>query len=197
MEKPTGSEISPLFISEMFGRYVNWKILLHFTRNPTREYYVNELSDSLKIGRGTASQSLRHLADIGLLERIERANLRHYRLRDTLLSREIKRLYGIAVFCQIQAGERIMENEAVLSVALYGSYASGEWDHKSDVDLLLISDGSVDYTDVACEVSEFLDAEVNVEVISSGAWLNLRGSKDVFYENVIRNHVILAGGELP
>ena len=188
------------FMSEMFSKYANWKILLHFIKNPTGEFYVNEVSGSLEVGRGTASQSLRLLASMGLLRRIERGNLCHYRLNDCILTRELKRMYVISVLSRLGVAERLVgESPSILTVALYGSYSSGGWDEKSDIDLLVVTAGgqNVDYMQSIEEASNVLGAEINVEAVPSSVWLNLRESRDAFYESIIRNHIVLYGGELP
>ncbi len=181
---------------ELFGKYAYWKMLRYFALNPSSEIYVQELSKKLDLSAGMCSRGLRDLEESGILNRSEKGKAHYYRLVDNYLTRALKRF--IVLFQLHDAGvvEKITSRYPdIVSIALYGSYAGGDFDESSDIDMLLIAHGKADW-DLE-DLEETLGAEINIETMSPGNWLKRKHERDSFYAAVMDTHVLLWGGELP
>ena len=82
----------------------------------------------------------------------------------------------------------------MISIVLYGSFADGTYSGKSDIDILIIAPkrAKIDLD----RIERKLNREINLQIISLGQWLAMKEKNKGFYETVVRNHVILSGGEL-
>jgi predicted nucleotidyltransferase len=83
--------------------------------------------------------------------------------------------------------DRLLELEPT-SIILYGSFARGENDEKSDIDILVIAEKK----DVP-NLQGTLGREVNVSVYSEAEWNNKAKEDKAFYEQVIIYGVPLYG----
>ncbi len=86
----------------------------------------------------------------------------------------------------------------MISLAVYGSYASGNFDEKSDIDLLLISFKSKShFLNLIQNIEKYLSKEVNYEVFNLSKWQKIKKENEPFYQEIMRNHILLTGSELP
>ncbi len=86
----------------------------------------------------------------------------------------------------------------MISLAVYGSYASGNFDEKSDIDLLLISAKSkAHFLNLIQNIEKYLSKEVNFEVFNLSKWQKIKKENEPFYKEIMRNHILLTGSELP
>jgi len=173
-------------------RFKGWVVLEHFLRNPTTEIHVKELARRLNIGPLTASSYLKSYASEGLLRREKKANLMlHSLMNDKLLVKKLKQFYALAWLEEIGFAKTILkENPAATGIILYGTYANGEYDEHSDVDIIVFS---VDDTFPKAAVA-LLGKDATLSVYSLSKW---RKTSAEFRAAVSKNHVVLHGAGLP
>ncbi|MDF0591239.1 nucleotidyltransferase family protein [Candidatus Methanocrinis natronophilus] len=82
------------------------------------------------------------------------------------------------------------------SLAVYGSFASGNLDEHSDLDLLVIGEESGVDWDRVLELESALGREAQLTVIPFYRWQALKSEGERFAESVLRNHVLIKGVEL-
>jgi predicted nucleotidyltransferase len=187
-------------LNTSFSKYAGWNVLQWFTAHPYEEIHVNRLSRELGIGTGTSSRLLRELLETGLLHRREVANASLYSLdNESGTVRELKRLRTVM---ELESGgvveSFLRHDDAIITLALYGSYASGENDARSDVDILLISGSNgEDYPAALKNVEKALGGEASLLKFSLTSWRKLKTDDPDFYGTVIANHVVLWGSQLP
>ncbi len=179
-------------ITEEWQKFRGWSVLEFFLKND-REVYVKELSRELKISPHTANYYLKFYKNAGILTERKKGNLTLYTLSDNSLVRELKRFYIIDQI--ISAAPRLCANKAI-SVALYGSCASGTYDKSSDIDMLVISQSKDINLNMLKSIEEKTGKEVKVEVLRLGEWRRLKRKKDKFAKSIISNHVLLCGAEI-
>ncbi|MFH0817351.1 MAG: nucleotidyltransferase domain-containing protein [Candidatus Micrarchaeota archaeon] len=179
----------------LFEETVKWKILSFFFANSDKEFYVNELSRSTGVSSGSVSITCGSLLKEGLLKRIERGNLLFYKLNgDNPLVRKLKTTWFLERLLRLR---KSWENEEFQSVALYGSYASGEFVSKSDVDLLVITNVKEEVVfDAFRKIMEKNNREVSITVMPVSKWMKIAKERDRFYTEVISNHILLYGTSL-
>jgi len=83
-----------------------------------------------------------------------------------------------------------------ISLAVYGSTASGNFDEKSDIDVLIIgTEQDVDYTLVP-EIETKVGHELQVTVIPYYEWESRKENGDLFVLSVLAKHILFEGAEL-
>jgi len=88
-------------------------------------------------------------------------------------------------------------DENIISLAVFGSYASGEYDEKSDIDFLVVTPSPKDkYTGLQEKLESVLGAPVEISISKPSEWRRLAERNDAFYKKVIENHVMLYGSGL-
>jgi len=184
---------------EMFEKYVEWKILRLFLRNPTTPFYVKEVARKLKVSSSSASKFLNQMQKDGIFKREITGNTHLYRLNDEL--EIVKKLKVFHTLVEIQNAKLVKlfreKDGTIISIVLYGSHASGENDEKSDIALLILSNQKKDFTDTIQEIEKKLGKKVTVERFSIGGWNEMKEKDRTFYNSVKENHIILYGSGLP
>jgi hypothetical protein len=174
------SNLSPLGI----------RLLTFLARHPSEEFYLKELAGEVR-----ASESGCHTAIKGLLEDdlvVSRRSGRNVYIR---ANTDNPALAMFKVFMNIQELNGLVERLRGISgkVVLFGSCATGEDTHRSDIDLLVM-------TDHVEEVRRVLTgARINGRrpspiVVTPARLLGLKDEDPALYEG-IRRGIVLWGGE--
>lgn len=184
---------------ELFRNHVDWRILSFFLENPTRSFYVKELSRKLRVSPSSVSKTVKLLRRDKVLV-MERKGLAHlYRLNEELPSIKIlKSAYALIKLKDCKLVDRFLEaDNSLISLALYGSYAAGTHDEQSDLDLLAITQKkkSVFHGPIR-KLEKKLGVEISLSAFTLAQWRSLAKSKDLFYRSVVDEHVLLYGGAL-
>lgn len=180
-------------IIEEWKKFKGWCVLEFFLRTG-KEIYVKKLSRELRISPYTANYYLKFYKKARILEERREGNLLLYSLADNCLTRQLKIFY-ILDFLYPFALKFCKEN-IVTSLALYGSHASGTYDNKSDIDLLVISQQKNLNLDEIKKLEKNTNKEAKVQVFTIGKWRNLKRKRDKFVLSVLKNHVLLCGAEI-
>ncbi|HIH36873.1 MAG TPA: nucleotidyltransferase [Methanocellales archaeon] len=184
---------------ELFEKYVDWKILAFFLRNPTTTVHVKELARKLQVSPGSVSKAVKSFAMDNILLREEKGLAHLYKLNsESIVAKSFKKAYGLMRIHELKIADKFLEaDENIISLALYGSYATGDYDEKSDIDLICItpSDRNV-FTTLINDLGRDLGVETSLEVFNLSQWRLLARKNDVFYRKVIDNHVLLHGSGL-
>lgn len=181
---------------ELFEKYADWKILAHFFKHPGRQFHIKELSRLLKISPSSAHAAVKAFEKWGFLEKEEKGPAHFYRLNmENSVVGSFKKGYGIACVLESDPVAVLKEvDENIISLSLYGSYANGTFDDKSDVDLLLVTNTKKEkFNETVRTLESRLGKEVNVTILKLSEWERLAYKSDPFYMNVIDNHVLLYG----
>ena len=178
----------------IFRKFVGFKILEYFLKYPTEETYLKELAKKLQI----SPRSVKIYCDLfekeGIIKREIKGNMHIFTTNnDNFRVREMKRTYFINLLAEMNINN-IAEEFA--SIAIYGSYASGNYDEKSDVDILIIGNEQHVKRDKIVKIMEIIGKEFQLNVIPIIKWEKMKKDKDHFVKNIIRNHVLIKGVEL-
>jgi predicted nucleotidyltransferase len=180
---------------KLFGETVRWKILSFFFDNHGAELYVKELARKAKISPSSVSTMCRDLLLEGILRSVHRGNSIFYSL-DTG-SPLVKRLKTDFFLGTLLAHEEVWEKEGIRSVVLYGSYAAGEYDSNSAVELLVVTDiDELGVNEMLRPLHSRLRAKVSLRVVPAARWLEMEKRRENFYLETLGNHVLLFGSPL-
>ena len=177
-----------------------WKVLAFFLSNPSTSIYVKQLSRNLKISPSGTNKALKLLEKSKILFKEERGKAHYYFLNNELpFIKYLKISYFLAKIQGWKIEEKFKkQDEDLISLAVYGSYASGDFDERSDIDFLLISSKSKEhFLCLILNVENLFNREVNLEVFNFSKWQKIKKENKLFYDDIIKNHVLLAGSELP
>lgn len=185
---------------ELFQETVLWKVLAYFFSHPSTSIYVKQLSRELKISPSGTNRTLKLLAKSKILFMEEKGKAHYYFLNNELpFVKFLKVSYFLAKIEDWKIEERFRnQDENLFSLAVYGSYASGDFDEKSDIDFLLISSKSKEhFINLTHNIEKYLNREVYLEVFNPSKWQKIKKENEPFYQEIIQNHILLMGSELP
>lgn len=182
-------------MTELFNKYASWKILHYFALNSSKEVYVKEIAKKLDLSTGICSKTLRELLKLEILEKRSSGQAHYYRLANNYLTNELKRFIGLFTIHEAGVVHKITEAfDKPTSVILYGSYATGEFNEKSDIDILVIT--SKKQKPHLHDIEKAIGRDINIEIMGIGKWLKMKHDNDSFYSMVMKDHILLYGSEL-
>ncbi|MFH0986634.1 MAG: nucleotidyltransferase domain-containing protein, partial [Candidatus Micrarchaeota archaeon] len=170
----------------------NEVILNYFLDKPSAKIHIKELARKLKISPRTSHIYLNEFADNRILAKEKIANALFFSLKnDSPLIKQMKKTRILSFLDKKAFVKNVLkENPQTTSIVLYGSYATGEYDEKSDVDILMISKDKT----MPKKALNLLGGETTINVMSLNEW-RLKSKTD-FGKSVLNNYVVLYGNNL-
>lgn len=184
---------------ELFRQYVKWKILSHFLANPNTSFHIKQLARILKVSPASVSSAVKSFEKDGLLSKEEKGLAHIYRLdSDNSMVTPLKKAYGIAFVLSSKPKEIFLEVDPnIISLALFGSYAEGSFDEKSDIDFLVVTGARKEkLINAAKRLEDELEKEVSLSVLKLSQWRDMVEKGDAFYKRIAENHILLYGSGL-
>ena len=179
-----------------FDKKMNWSVFSYFLQNPTTELHVRELSRRIGINHQSVNTSLKWMEENGLVSKNQVGNLHIYKLNNDA---NIVKFFKITYINMLLDDAKFLDtlqkiDPDIISIVLYGSCATGTYDEKSDIDIILISSKKIDaFQGELDRIEKVTGFPINIEIFTLTAWKKLAMKGDVFYKEVVRNHFILYG----
>jgi len=179
-------------MKQLFQKITQLKVLELFIKNPHEEYYLREAARILKMDPATVYRSLNLLLKESLIKREKRKNLILYKANmENPSLRYIKIAYTLQWLKKKRLVETLkMELPGLSSVILYGSYAKGENDENSRVELLTISQTRKNITP---QLKKLLKKEVFHLNLSLAQWIKIERGNRELYLDIITGGIVLYG----
>ena len=177
-----------------FEKFAGVRLISWFLEHPTREIHFKELCRATGLMPPTVKAYCEEFIGMGWLREERKANLRIFSLdNEAYAVKAVKKAFFLELLHKNEIEALVDEN--AVSFALYGSHASGEFDEKSDVDLLVLGRReSVDFKRVKA-LEKSLGKPLQITVIPVEKWPRMK-EKDAFASSVLRNHAVLQGASL-
>lgn len=164
-----------------------------------QSFYLREIARAAGAGLGAVQRELKHLSDSGILRRTVRGNQVHYQANSECpIFEELKNL----VIKTAGMGDVLRAALAPLAdrieIALvYGSFARGEEQRGSDVDLLIVGDVTFsEVTSALGEAQDTLGREINPTVYPPREFQSKLREGHHFLTSVSKEpRILLIGGE--
>lgn len=119
----------------IFDSSIKWRMLKHLAETAVPQN-VSEIAKNIKAAKGQVSLICKQLKGENILESKEMGRAIYYSISHSPLALRLK----TDIFLEeLLAFKKEWEIPEFNSVALYGSYASGTYGVKSDIDLLVIT----------------------------------------------------------
>jgi len=147
----------------------------------------SEISNRAGLNKGLVSIYLRKMEGWGLVEKIGR----RYVFRSTPLVKQLKILINLANLKD--ALERLSQD--IISLGVYGSYASGDNTSDSDIDIWVYMDRSDNIVigELSRRISEMSGHEVNIIVLTDEKLKSLKRSDGPFYTSLLNGSIVMYG----
>lgn len=163
------------------------RILAFFFLNNKRRVYLTKLGESLNIDKGNLSRYLSYLVKEGILKVEEEGRQKYFSLNSSyrFLS-ALKKMAVDEIGPEYLLKKRLAKLPGLENAYIFGSYAAGHFNDRSDIDLLLI--GSHSPLDVYRELGILerdLDREINVVDYSRAEYEQKIKEKDGFLAKVM------------
>jgi uncharacterized protein len=177
-----------------FNNFVGFKILNFFCLNPKTNLNIGEISRKLSLSKS----SVKYYCDFFLKENIflkeDIGNQKRFKLNNTVYVKELKKSFAL-FFLKESSIDNIV-NGNVYSFAIYGSFANGEFDDLSDLDLLVIGDKKDINFGLLSKLEKVLKRPIQLTIYDWVNWRKMAKEKNVFVDAVLKRHILLKGNVL-
>jgi predicted nucleotidyltransferase len=167
--------------------------------NPGNGFHVNELSRRTGFSLRGVARELENLLPGGLLRREILGNQHRYQLDpDCPLNSEIKGLIvkTVGLSDVLKAVLEPVEREIELTL-IFGSFASGDYDNISDVDLFVVSEISgVRLSELLGPAQNEIGRAINVSQFSGSEYKRRKKAKDHFLTRVLEGPTLTVIGRI-
>jgi len=139
---------------------INNKLFLFLCRRPHSEHHIRELGRLIGISAPTVIENLRELKKKKIVKtrKVGRSILVSAELNDNFI--HLKKWINVLLLVDSGLVDKISE-KAPQSVILFGSYSRGEDHEKSDIDIAVDEDYSLDFT----EYEKALERNIQIHAI--------------------------------
>jgi len=178
------------------------KILLHFFTNTDDEMYLREMALILKEDPGNLSKELSKLEKEGIFKSQFRGKQKYFFLNKTYpLFNELKSIIFKTIGIKGSLQNIINETSGVISAFIYGSFATGEENASSDIDLcLIVKDSVFNENNFISKINDFektISREINYIYYSEDEWEKQVNENDSFIINIkMGPKIVLKGDKL-
>ncbi len=168
------------------------KVLGYFLMNPKKEHYINELAKNLEIDPGNLFRKLKELENEGILVSEKKGNQRYFSLnKEYPLLNEVRQYYRFKYGVDVLIKEKLNQVDKIKEAYIFGSYAKGNINGESDIDVLLIGDhSSLDAKRKILPLQKVLGREINIIDLSLEEFKKKKQRKDDFIENIFSGKTI-------
>ncbi len=196
-KKGTSGE-HPSLVDSLFGETRKTMLAL-FYGHVDEPYYVRQIMKIVGAGIGIVHRELERLTNSGIINREKRGNQVYYTAnKDCPIFEELRGLvvktFGVA---DVLKTTLTPIAERIRVAFIYGSFAKGMENHKSDIDVMVI--GNVKFTEVAValhDAQEKLRREVSPTVYSVKEFKEKVAVKHHFLTSVLKaEKIFLIGSE--
>lgn len=176
-------------------------LLLNFFINPDKEFYARQLEKLLDISVGNIRRELKTIESAGLLSARPLGNLVLYKInRDNPLYSQFRELVLKTVGVQELLKPFFAKEKNILVAFIYGSYAKGEFDPSSDIDIFILTKKNNNFYETINEkilkFEEMLSREFNTVFMTVDEYQKCKKQKDSYIFDLLNNPKIFAkGGE--
>lgn len=165
--------------------------------NPEKEMFMREISRTINENINAVRRELSNLENIGLLVSKNKGNMKYYITnKDFPIYPELKSIILKTEGVSRILKEKLTETGNIKLAFIYGSFASGEAQGESDLDIFLV--GEVDEDQLIKELitlEETLSREINYVLFSEEEFTERIRKEDPFISHVLEGPKISIWGD--
>lgn len=174
------------------------KLLSYSFTHCDESYYVRELSVFIGEDPGNLSRELRKLEIEGLYTSFTKGKLRFYSLNKNYpLFEELKKIIFKTEGVQGSLKEILLKYKNITLAFIYGSYARGEENKTSDIDLVVVGELNRNYFTRDIRGLELkLNREINFTIYSNEEFEKEKEKRGGFLSLILKDKIIIIKGTL-
>ncbi len=185
-------------LTTLFSSRVRAKVVAAFFLSPGEKHNAWELAQRLGESYSAVWKELGRLEGLGILTSEQRGNSKDYQVNKACpIAHELRSIVLKTEGVGMLLKRKLQEMDSVNEAFIYGSYASGEADVRSDLDVMII--GEVKLNQLAPVISDLeneLNRPINYVIYSEEEWNEKLAVNDPFVESVTRSpKIMLIGGD--
>jgi len=185
-------------LEKLFSSRVRTKLLTKFLLSPGIGFNAWELAQSLDENYSAVWRELGNLERLGILQNAEAGNARVYNVNPHCsIIPELRSIFIKTEGVGEALRSQLTQNPEIKAAFIFGSYASGDADMNSDLDLMII--GNIELNQFALVIASLerdLQRPINYLIYSIEEWDNKLANGDAFALNVKNSpKIMLIGGE--
>lgn len=184
-------------LTSLLSSRVRAEILVVFYLSPGETFNTWALAQRLEENYSAVWKELVRLEEIGILSSERRGKTKEYQInQDCPIAPELRSIVLKTEGFGMLVREKLLEMENVKEAFIFGSYASGEADARSDLDLMIIGEINLDrLAPVISDLENELSRPINYVIYSEEEWNEKKEAKDSFYENIVSAPKIILIGD--
>jgi predicted nucleotidyltransferase len=187
-----------ILLKRLFSSRVRIQLLSHFLLHPEARDHIRALASEVDAHYNAVWKELNNLEEAGLLKSETVGGRKIFTLNSQFpIIPELRNILLKTVGAGDLVRESLKDLEGIEEAFIFGSFAEGEPDADSDLDIMLIGDLDVaQATPVIDEMEKILARDVNYVLFTQEEWKSRLENGDIFVTNV-RNgpKVILIGSQ--
>ncbi|MFB6075929.1 MAG: nucleotidyltransferase domain-containing protein [Candidatus Aenigmatarchaeota archaeon] len=173
-------------------------VLIPFTANIHRKVHGRGLTDELNLSQKTIQNKLNYLEEEGILKSKNFGRTKEFSLkRENLLTKSVLTMVEMTKFYDfISSNFEVREiitdilREVDSPIIIYGSFAKGNWDDESDLDILVIGEShNIE------EIRERYSREIHTMFILEDEFKEGIVKEENYIKEILENHIICRGFE--
>ncbi|MFA5360545.1 MAG: nucleotidyltransferase domain-containing protein [Candidatus Paceibacterota bacterium] len=161
-------------------------ILEIFFNHPENAFYLRQISRFLGKEPGVFQRDINNLVKDGILESYYEGNNRFFKINKKYpLYKDLKNIFFKTIGAKGELEKILKDIKGVKNAFIYGSFAKGEEQKQSDIDLCII--GSIDENSLIRKLTQLekkLEREINYILIDEKEYKDRLKNKDSFLENI-------------
>lgn len=168
------------------------KTLRYFFINQGKKNYINELARILKTDPGNLSRKLQELEREGILSSEFSGEQRYYSLNKKYsLLKEVKKAFELKYGLGDLIAKNLKKIKGIKEAYIFGSYAKGDFEAESDIDVLIVGEHSVmEATKVLQPMQKDIGREINVIDLTEKEFNERIKNKDEFITDIFNSKTI-------
>lgn len=184
-------------LEKLFGSRIRSKLLAWFYTHSDEEFFVRQLAVILNEDPTNLSRELKNLEALGILTSERRGNLKHFRAEKKCAFYE--ELKGLVFKTSGIAGQLKTELRGLSGIEyafIYGSFARGEENSQSDIDVMIIGSPEVNTLDsLIADIEGRLGRTINYVMYDLSEFAEKKHQKDGFITDVVSGAKIMLTGD--
>ncbi|PKO08880.1 MAG: hypothetical protein CVU40_12840 [Chloroflexi bacterium HGW-Chloroflexi-2] len=170
----------------LFSSRVRAKVLSALFLSPGEPRNANELSHTIDEHYSAVWKELVKLEKIGILSSQMHGNSKEYHINNSCpIVNELRSIVIKTEGIGTAIKSTLQEMNNIHKAFIFGSYASGEADDRSDIDLMIIGDVDLEkFSPTISNLEKEINRPINYVIYSKEEWKNKEKEKDSFWVNV-------------
>jgi predicted nucleotidyltransferase len=164
--------------------------------HPEKKYYIRQLERIMKKPAAYVRKELLNLQDQGLLMSEFQGKERFFQLNKNYpLYEEVKKVVAKTIGLEAMLQKKLQKISRIESAFVFGSYAKGKEDEKSDIDLMIVGSPDEDkLIEVILKLEKKVDREINYHIYKKEEFDKKSKNHSSFIASIMRNPKIFIIG---